>query len=51
MRRELWVEGSDSMKYHVPRGAPCATYLLVGPWTRRELRLENDSCEELVLFT
>ena len=37
--------------YHVPRGATCATYLLVGPWTRRELRLENDSCEELALFT
>ena len=51
VRRELWVEGSDSMMYHVPRGATCATYLLVGPWTRRELRLENDSCEELALFT
>ena len=37
VRRELWVEGSDSMMYDVPRGATCATYLLVGPWTRREV--------------
>ena len=29
----------------------CAIYLLVRPWGRRELRLENVSCEELVLFT
>ena len=28
-----------------------AMYLLVRPWVRRELRLENDSGEELVLFT
>ena len=27
----------------------CAIYLLVRPWTRRESRLENVSCEELVL--
>ena len=25
----------------------CAIYLLIRPWTRRELRLENGSCEEL----
>ena len=29
----------------------CAIYLLVRPWVRRELRLENVSCAELVLFT
>ena len=29
----------------------CAIYLLVSPGVRRELRVENDSCEELVLFT
>ena len=29
----------------------CALDLLERPWVRRELRLENASCEELVLFT
>ena len=32
-------------------GATCAMCLLVRPWVRRELRLENASGEELVLFT
>ena len=32
-------------------GALCATYILVRPLVRRELRLESVSGEELVLFT
>ena len=28
-----------------------ALYSLVRPWVRRELRLRNVSCEELVLLT
>ena len=32
-------------------GATCPIYLLVRPWVRRELPLEEASCEELVLFT
>ena len=31
-------------------GEACSIYLLVRPRVRRELRLENDSCEERVLF-
>ena len=32
-------------------GATCVFYTLVRPWLRRELRIEDVSCEELVLFT
>ena len=32
-------------------GETCIFYLLVSPWVRRELPLEEASCEELVLFT
>ena len=31
-------------------GETCAFYLVVRPWVRGELRLEDVSCEELVLF-
>ena len=29
----------------------CAICLLVRPWVKRELRLENASCQEFVVFT
>ena len=31
-------------------GATCVFYTLVRPWVRRELRIEDVSCEELVLL-
>ena len=32
-------------------GGTCDISLFVRPWVRRELRLDNVSCAELVMFT